>query len=193
MAWTYSNERNNEVEWDGTLVVKKLKGKTVEIANNGRWITPYIFAVNTTSQTATAGTVLLFQFEVPTDVIVDGIGLRHSSASGAAICGIYKPTSFDSDDCFDGALLVESSSTTLSGTTQVITFTPTKLESGVYYAAVEYELAAHSFFRFGNTTQQGGTTQLYARAGGYGALTNPCPSTTGSLTAFPNILIRRSA
>src|SRR3990167_3349046 len=33
MAWTYSNERANEVEWDGTLVVKRLKAVKRDIDN----------------------------------------------------------------------------------------------------------------------------------------------------------------
>lgn len=179
----------------GGVKPEALRSSPVDIINSaGRWLLPVIDGVNTTSQTATAGDVLLFQFNVTSSCSVDGIGLRHgATASGNAVVGIYGPISQTSDTCNNAPVIVQSSSTALVGTLQVVTFTETALTPGIYYAAVEYEDALHTFFRFGNTTQVGGVTQKYSRGGGYGALTDPCPAVSDTLTAFPNIKIRRSA
>lgn len=192
MAWTYSNERNNEVEWDGTLISKKFKG-ILESTKKLRWIKPYHSDIVATSQVAVAGRVFLLLFEVTEGVVnVDGIAISNAATiDGDIIVGIYGPV-ITEETATDLPLIVESAVTAHSGanTSQTITFTSTSLNKGRYYAAIQFSSATATYNRTGNVRQVAGWTHLYDRVGGFGALTDPCPTQTESVSAMPGINIR---
>lgn len=158
-----------------------------------RWLAPYYggFSVVTTSQTSTAGTVLLALFEAPARCIVDQIVyVSGTTASGSVVVGIYGPV-LTEETALDCPLVVESASTLQSGTSvpQAVTIAATSLAPGRYYVAFEGEGTGQTYMRHGNQPQVIGWGLSYVRGGGYGALTNPCP-TPASSNAMPGIKIR---
>lgn len=162
-----------------------------------RWlVSPQFNTAVNSSQAATAGRVFLMQFTVTSPVIADQINIYNfATVDGNVTVGIYGPIVTD-DTCAGAALKVESASTALSGASQfqAISITPTNLEPGTYYAAVEFSSATHTYGRCSNNIFGTSWTQFYDRSGGYGALTNPCPavtnSTTTTATAPANFVLR---
>jgi hypothetical protein len=158
-----------------------------------RWLVPYqCWGVSATSNTATAGRVWLLEFEVASPVSVDTIVIRNEgTVAGNVIVGIYGPV-VTPDTCAGSPLVVESASSALSGssTTQSISIAQTQLSPGLYYVAVQYSDATHTYGRVTGSIVALGWTQFYDRGGGYGALTNPCPAITNSASSVPNARVR---
>lgn len=156
-----------------------------------RYIQPTHNGLSSMSQTATAGRVYLTEFEICDTQIVDAIAIRNeATAAGNVIVGIYGPCT--SDNPTNASLVVESASTALSGTStgQIITFTPTTLQKGYYFLALEFSDGTHTFGRLVATTIITGLNLVYDRGGGFGALTNPCPATTSSGAVRPYVYVR---
>jgi len=125
-------------------------------------------------------------------VNVDGIAISNAATiDGDIIVGIYGPV-ITEETATDLPLIVESAVTAHSGanTSQTITFTSTSLNKGRYYAAIQFSSATATYNRTGNVRQVAGWTHLYDRVGGFGALTDPCPTQTESVSAMPGINIR---
>lgn len=157
-----------------------------------RWLIPYHTGIAATDQLATAGRVLLQLFETQQSVFADGVTIVNGTvAAGNVTVGIYGPITTE-ETCNGAPLLIESSSTATSGTStaQTISLTKTLLKPGRYYVAVEYSNAAHTYFRNTNATQIIGWAQYYDRGGGYGALTDPCPTITETGSAIPGVRIK---
>lgn len=162
-----------------------------------RYIRPYHGggAVATTSQTATIGRVQLHLIDVADDCYVDAIIVSNASTiAGSVTVGLYGPVSFTTDTCEGTPLKVESNSTLQSGqnTGQIITLTETFIGKGKYYIAIEFSDSTATYQRQGNTIQVIGWVQYYDRAGGYGALTNPCPVITDTGSAGVGCTLRIS-
>lgn len=160
------------------------------------WLVPTFWAPNATSQTAVVGTVYLLEFEVLEDCTVDAIAfVKGAAQAGNVTAGIYGPTT--TDEIAAGLpLVVQSASTAVSATAnapQVVTFTATRLRKGRYYAALEFDDVTNTYMRNPNQRQVVGLSYTYARGGGYGTLTDPCPATTDTASAIPGMLIRCTA
>lgn len=160
-----------------------------------RWIwSPYAYR-NLTTQTTTAGTVYLALVEIPTACVVDGIQiLNFATIAGNITVGLYKVVT--EDDATNSILVAESASTALAGANlpQFIAFSSAiALSAGRYYTAIELSDATHTLGG-GSLTGVLMVThnQSYARGGGYGALTNPCPAVTNTV-AFKCGLLRVKA
>lgn len=160
-----------------------------------RWIKPYYWTIaGATSRVVTAGRVYLIEFEVLTQAMVDAVAfVNAATVAGNITVGIYGPIATE-ETCDAAPLLVQSASTALTGvnTPQVVTFTPTLLSQGRYYAAVECSDGTHTLYGSTNQNQIVGQTQRYDRGGGYGTLTNPCPTPTNENNSHPIIQIRCS-
>lgn len=170
---------------------------TVHRANTmfRRFLKPLHWGVVGTSATYTAGTVYLEQIEVPNDLYVDAIVVTNvATVAGNLIVGIYGPVALGTDDPSGAAVVVQSASTAQSGTSapQTVTFTETRLPKGKYYLAFEVNDATATYNRNTNTRQAVGVTGTYARAGGFGALTDPCPTFTDTGSNMPGMLLRVS-
>lgn len=154
-----------------------------------RWLQGYIPQVVSTlaAPNGAAGKVFLTGFEVENDVVVDAISHGNGdSVAGNIIVGIYGPL-VTNETCLGAPVAVQSASTALAGTTtpQLISLTPTRLERGRYYVALEYSDTTTRYYRL--TTQTillGSQGQFYDRGGGYGALTDPCPAVTNTATTL---------
>lgn len=166
------------------------------ISIRNRWIKPYMWSVVATSQTPTAGTVYMCEFEVTQQCTCDAIAyVKGATQAGNVTVGIYGPITTE-ETCDTSPLLVQSASTAVSAgtnTSQIVTFTATVLRKGRYYVAIEFDDATNTYQRNTNQTQVVGLTQTYARGGGYGTLTDPCPTPTNTASAIPGLLIRCSA
>jgi hypothetical protein len=168
---------------------------TVDLSGNrGRWIKPYHWGVVTTGQAATAGRVLLSEFEVTQPVVLGAIIVNHaSSIVGSVICGIYGPIPTE-ETCLNASVLAQSAITDCVGTAtqpQSILFQSSVLaQKGRYYAATQFSSASEFYLRNSNTTQVVGWVQFYNRSGGFGALTDPCPAVTETGSAAPGNLVR---
>jgi len=166
------------------------------ISIRNRWIKPYFSSVSATSQTPTAGTVYLVEFEVTQKCTVDAISYgKVATQAGNVTVGIYGPVSTE-ETAAGLAVIIQSASTAVSAganTSQEVTFTATVLNKGRYYAAIEFDDATNTYLRNSNQRQVVGWSYTYARGGGYGALTDPCPATTDTASAIPVLAIRCSA
>jgi hypothetical protein len=159
-----------------------------------RWLFPFHGggAVAAASQVATAGTVLLALFEVPVTVTVDQIvWLNGTTAAGNVRVGIYGPLVTE-ETCAGSPIVYDSGDIAQIGTStsQAHTLSTVKtLLPGRYYLALEFSDATATYLRHTSQTQVVGWGQLYARGGGYGAFTTPCPavSTNGNV---PGIRVR---
>lgn len=162
----------------------------------GRWLTPTHGGIATTSQTFTAGRVLLLQFEVSQPVTVDGISyVVGATSAGNVTVGIIGPVTATGDTAAGGAVLVQSASTAqgTATTAQLVSLTATQLTAGVYYAALEGSDVTGTYARQSNQAQGLGLVQYYDRAGGYGALTATTPAVTDTGSAAPGLRLRISA
>lgn len=160
----------------------------------GRWLQPLHGDIAATSQTFTAGRVLLLQFTVPIPVLADALTyVVGGTSNGNVTGGIIRPVSPFADSADAGVVVAESASTA-QGTIndhQVLAFTAAVwLAPGTYYAALEGSSATGTYMRVGNQRQAPGLGAFYDRAGGYGALTTPTPTTTDNGSAMPGLLVR---
>lgn len=160
-----------------------------------RWLFPYYggYVAAATNQTFTAGRVYLVEFEVIAPVTVDQITwVNGTTAAGNVTVGIYGPLVTE-ETCAGAAVAVQSASTAQSGTStpQSVSLTATTLQPGRYYIAIEGSDGTGTLMRqSAQQAQVTGWTQFYDRAGGYGALTDPCPAVTNSASVAPAIRVR---
>ena len=165
------------------------------IGNKPRYFRPYHSTIAVTSQIATAGRVILHLVEVSSSCIVDAVIIVNAATvAGNVTIGLYGQVPLTTDSCVGIPLIAESASTAQSGasTAQIISFTSsTYIGAGKYYIAVEYSDATATYMRNSNQVQVPGWIQYYDRAGGYGALTNPCPVIveTGSSSVGCNLRV----
>lgn len=163
-----------------------------------RWITPLVSnSVSSTDATSIAGTVMLAHVEVEAACTVDAIVFQKGTGvvSGNVRVGIYGPVARTTDTCLGAAVLSESASTVVSGATsnpQIVTLAAdTPLTPGKYYIALQFDDAVvGKYLRGTNAQQVVGIFQTYARAGGYGAFTTPCPAVTDSGSNVPGFRLR---
>lgn len=129
----------------------------------------------------TAGRVYLTPLIIKDTVTVDRIGLTMDDpTAGNWTVGIYAD---NGDTPQGGDLIVESASTSkgASWTSQEITITPTTLQPGTYWLAIQSDEVTTVIMR--TSSMYSGITlnpRYYDRGGGYGALTNPCPALTAT-------------
>lgn len=157
-----------------------------------RWIRPYAcIGFIPTTAFPVVGRVYMQEFEVTESVIIDGI-LIHNYAvvAGNVTVGIYRLVTEESSTNAD--LVVECASTALAGTNiaQLIPLAQTQLTPARYYAAVEYSDVTHTYGKFNNGCMVREWIMYYDRAGGYGALTNPCPAGASGSSTIPTMLVR---
>lgn len=160
-----------------------------------RWAVPYHTGVAATSQTFTAGRVLLAEFELEEAAFIDGVSyVTGAAAAGNVTVGVYGPITTE-ETCNSAPVLVQSASTAQSGTNteQFISLTKTLAKAGRYYVALEGSDASGTYMRQANQTQVVGWGQFYDRGGGYGTLTDPCPSVTNTGSAIPAMRVRCGA
>lgn len=170
--------------------------KTRNRPTSARWLAPLYggFALATTSQTPTVGRVNLMEFEVTAPSVIDQISWANgATVAGNVTVGVYGPLATEGT-ALGAAVAVQSASTAQAGISamQAIDLTPTFLAPGRYYAAIEFDNVTATFLRHGSTTQPAEYVQNYDRSGGYGALTNPCPTPTSGGT-LPGLRIRTTA
>jgi hypothetical protein len=165
-----------------------------------RWVTPHFNGIATTSQTFTAGRVLLCMFDLPFGGTIDAVSyVVGTNSAGNVTVGIYGPlATLTTDTCAGAAVLVQSASTAqgTGSTAQLVTFTATAAGPGIYFAALEGSDATGTYMRLTNQTQVPVTTgwnELYDRGGGYGTLTDPCPAVTQTVSNMPGLRVRISA
>lgn len=150
--------------------------------------------IPTTNANPVAGTVYLMLFENPTDCTVNEVTFSNGTPiAGNCIVGIYGPITTE-EVAAGTPVVVQSASTALTSTSapQSVAIPSTRLLSGRYYVAVEFDNVSHTFLRQTNTKMYSGWTYTYARSGGYGALTDPCPATTDTAANFPSVRIKVS-
>lgn len=150
-----------------------------------------------TTQTFTVGRVFLTHFEVREPSWIDrAVYVAGSNPAGSVVVGVYGPIT--SEETCDGAPLIAQTDPALNAQTvtnnpEVIDFTTSiLLRPGRYYMAFQGASQAGSYMRHANQTQVTGWTQYYDRAGGFGALTDPCPATTVSASVMPGMRLRVS-
>lgn len=157
-----------------------------------RWIQPYNTGIALSNQVAIAGKVYLLLFEINQPTIANGIVIQNAGIiAGSVTVGIYGPI-ITEETCTGTPVKIQSVSTILTGinSPQIITFNPTKLNSGRYYMAVEYSDNIHTYISLPNTKQVEGWVQYYDRSGGYGSLIGPCPSVIGTGPNPPGLRLR---
>ncbi len=160
-----------------------------------RFIKPHHWSIPSTSATYVAGTVYLQMVEVLFDCYVDAVTITNAATiSGNLIVGLYGPVAFTTDTPAGAPVVVQSVSTAHAGasTGQIITFTETFLTKGKYYIAFELDNATATVFRQLNILDVAGWSATYVRAGGYGALTDPCPAVTTTGSNMPGVVLRVS-
>jgi len=159
-----------------------------------RWLAPFHggFAPASTSQTFTAGRVLMAEFSVPQTRTVDRICyIVGATSNGNVTVGIYGPVT--TTETSTGVTLLVQSSSTAQGTansSQCITVSDTVITAGTYYVALEGSSATGTYMRQTNQEQIVGWGAFYNRGGGYGTLTTPAPTTTDTSSAIPSMKIR---
>jgi len=117
---------------------------------------------------------------VPVDLYVDAVIIHLGDpVAGNVIVGIYAD---NTDTPVGGAVIIESASTAKTGTNRQmeVAITETLLTKGLYWLAIESDEATTILQKSSGYWCAGGTlkSHTYERAGGYGALTDPCPATT---------------
>lgn len=154
------------------------------------------YGLSSGTQAGTAGRVFLTPLWIPRSAIISRISINVSTAGGASTSlrlGLYN----DNGGTPDGGALLEDSGNIAATSTGVKTFTlgsQRYLEAGLYWLAYETEdgiivVNRHNgtafFTEIGDEKMQG---CHYDRGGGFGALTDPCPSVTANNSA--NIAFR---
>lgn len=161
------------------------------------WITPYqSMPIAATQQAFVAGRVFYLLFEVGSaGAWVDAIAYQTGSpVAGNVTLGIYGPLA--TREVIEGATLIATSaSTSQAGATvnlsQTVALTASAfLPPGQYGACLEGSDTGGSYLRGTNQPKVTGQTGYYDRAGGYGALTTPCPAVTITSSLIPNLSVR---
>jgi hypothetical protein len=164
--------------------------------SQGRWLTTLPGGVANTSQAFTVGRVLLNQFVVPATCRADGIAYTVGSTSAGNVTGgIVGPVALTADISDAAAVVAQSASTPQStaNSAQVLTWTAVTLRAGIYYAVLEGDNATGTYMRHSAVAQAIGISAQYDRAGGYGALTDPTPTSTIQTGIVPGLRIRLAA
>ena len=141
------------------------------------------------SQTGVVGRVHLAPFQVPRLLTIDRIIYRILTQGGASTTvrlGIY-PSSLSIPD--NQTVLLDAGTFAADAGTGFFerTIADTQLTQGLWFVALETEDTTIVLSRYTTGARTGITAKswgcYYARVGGYGALTTPCPATTdGALT-----------
>lgn len=160
-----------------------------------RWAIPYHTGLAVTSQTFTAGRVLLLEFELQDPTLIDAITyIVGGTSNGNVRAGVYGPLT--TEETLPGVpLLVESASVAqgTANTDQTVPLTATYAQAGRYYAALQGSSATGTYMRQSNQIQVTGWSAIYDRAGGYGAFTTPIPAVTSDGSAMPGLRVRLAA
>jgi len=163
---------------------------------NQRWIKPYFYTRNASSQPATAARVYLLEAELTEDAFIDGVSYIIGSAIGGNVTvGLYGPIS-NEETCDGAPLVVQSASTPQAGIVnqdQLVSLDDGRLHlvhAGRYYVAIEFDGTASTYNRNPNLVDVTGWSQYFDRSGGYGALPTRCPPVANSGSAFPLVKIR---
>jgi hypothetical protein len=158
-----------------------------------RWIKPYFYTRNASSQPATAGRVYPLESELTEDAILDGVSyIIGSSIGGNVTVGLYGPISSE-ETCEGAPLVVQSESTPQAGIVnqdQLVSLDGRLVHAGRYYVAIEFDGAASTYNRKPNLVDVTGWSQYFDRSGGYGALPTRCPPVANSGSAFPLVKTR---
>jgi hypothetical protein len=158
-----------------------------------RWIKPYFYTRNASSQPATAARVYLLESELTEDALIDGVSYIIGSAIGGNVTvGLYGPIS-NEETCDGAPLVVQSESTPQAGIVnqdQLVSLVARLVHAGRYYVAIEFDGAASTYNRNPNLVDVTGWSQHFDRSGGYGALPTRCPPVANSGSAFPLVKIR---
>lgn len=136
-----------------------------------------------------AGRTYLGPIEIPWPIIIDRIGYQVGSTSaGNVVLGLYREGD-TADSAEGGALVVETSSAAQPAASNfhVVTVSDTLLVPGLYFAVIEFSDATGTFQRNYDAAQT--YYRYYNRVGGYGALTDPCPSLT-TFSVGPRMFVR---
>lgn len=157
-----------------------------------RYILPYHGGgqIAATAQTATAGDCYLLEFDVvERGTYADGITYTvDATSNGNVIAGIYRVVT---EDTSEAATLVVQSSSTAQGsvsTPQTVTFTPTYLSPGRYYAALHFSSSTATYTRPpSGTVQAVGWSQKFNQS--FGALPSTVP-TPSAVTSNPGMKVR---
>lgn len=157
-----------------------------------RWVEPFMNAIFGTSQTFTAGRVLLVECELQEAAFVDALVYTVGTTSaGNVVLGMYGPIVTEETPA-SAPVLVQTVSTAqgTASTAQLITVTKTLAPAGRYYLCIEGDNATGTYMRSTGVQQVAGWGFFYDRGGGYGALTDPCPSVSANATILPGVRAR---
>lgn len=161
-----------------------------------RYIYTYTSVIqnNSNATAPTAARVYLSLFDIRSPILADQITIYNGgTAAGNVTVGIYGPLVIE-DTCAGSPLAATSTSTAQTGTNQIqnIAFTfQTMLNPGRYYTAIEFSSVLATFWQNYGNDNFPGWMQYYARGGGYGALTDPCPTITNATSlAMPISIVR---
>ena len=138
------------------------------------------------SSTWTVGRVNMIHIELTEAQSISAINISNGATiAGNITVGIYAEGAPNTPA--GGAVLVQSASTAHAGSNvfQSIAITPTWLPAGGYYIALICSDATSDIYRLGALSLYDGQGFYYDRAGGYGALTDPCPAVTAATTPIP--------
>lgn len=160
-----------------------------------RYILPYVNFPTASSFSPVAGRVYLeLLYDIISPVAIDQISVVNGSAiAGSITVGIYGPLVTE-DTCAGSPLIATSTSTAQSGTTkqQDIPIVQTNLNTGRYYVAIEYSSTSAKFVGTPALPLNiSAFAQFYDRSGGYGTLTDPCPTIT-SIPTVPMSIVRNA-
>jgi hypothetical protein len=127
----------------------------------------------------TEGRVYLLPYIVPFQHTVELIGYVAGAVAGNCIVGIYAD---DGDTPAGGALIVESASVAIPAVAnhmKELAIADTQLAAALYWLAIEFDDDSSAFRDIPAQLVDGTlVAYYYDRAGGYGALTDPCPAVT---------------
>lgn len=127
--------------------------------------------------TATVGRVRLKPIIVNFEETVDRLAYINRAANGNLIAGIYED---NGDTPAGGSLVKESASVACVLGVQEVAVTDTSLTEGLYWLAYIFDDVTAQWARSASTNiiEDNATLvgKYYDRAGGYGALTDPCPA-----------------
>lgn len=184
---------SQEFRFSNANIVSGAAIDNAKIANLAkRWVQPFGLAIAGTSSTGTIGRVYMVEFEIETPQTVDAVSYTVGALSnGEVTTGIVGPLTVE-ETAAGLAVVVQSASTAqaTANTGHVVTFTPTLLAKGRYFACLELSSGTGTFLRQSNIVTIPGIWKYYDRGGGYGALTSPTPATTDLSTGMPAMFIR---
>lgn len=135
---------------------------------------------------------LVIPFECTIDQIIYCVG---DVSAGNVRAGLYGPiTAGTPPEAPDGAaLVIESASVAQIAalSTQHVDITATAITTpGIYWAAVQGSDATGTIYRVNLASTGGIHGHGYTRAGGYGAFTNPCPSTGNDMMLMCGVRVK---